>query len=662
MEELKKLIEKRKKKEGSKKPRYAVRKLTIGVVSFMIGYFVFMPNTIVKALSSNEMSKVVRSIDDRDASGNINFENNGYTTKKSFSDLQFMPNVLKGDETLKGNEIKFKLLSKQNAPSSGKNWKIRLQIDERIAKYITDIQVDPKVGLANQSKRNFVRVSDTLGRQTNIWEVNFVRSSGGVFAGAETTDTQVAENGVIRLEKSLEEILNEIGQDKLKSDKLTHRIYLVDSSEENKLIPGIDSTGYFSTFVDENLNMDVSNNNKGEFHKGSVSARYFKPNLNTTDKTGSTGLKGAIVLDHKLTKVRNFSYNLSAQGKPWNLNFKIDPKLVPYVQGIELHKVDGVDNYNYDSSYESGKKVMDLSVERDMNKPNYGVGIVQSNNLNDLVNFGAGTPRPVLVRYVLKLNKPLEDVLAELRERQGVDKGLPFGDDLLFDGWITDNNKKLIEGTYGSGFYYIQDIDADGKPDDKEAEDEQSPFIGIPEIKSVYIGDKKVKASVLLNENAGKGNKAQLINSKGQVISEVENLDAVDENMLPKTIMKEFEFNLDDSKKLGDVGDKITVKIIPSDKRYTAGEQSETTVKEAPLPVEKALDVDKGFDLSKDSEYAKAGIKNNLKMPQKTVFSWKEKPDTSNVGATTGIVLVKVPDREEPFEVEVPINVVKGLK
>ena len=70
----------------------------------------------------------------------------------------------------------------------------------------------------------------------------------------------------------------------------------------------------------------------------------------------------------------------------------------------------------------------------------------------------------------------------------------------------------LITNTYGTGYYRIQDIDGDGKLDEEEANNEQSPYIGVPKITAPYEGDNKVKAVVHFNENAGKGNKAQLIN------------------------------------------------------------------------------------------------------------------------------------------------------
>ena len=159
-----------------------------------------------------------------------------------------------------------------------------------------------------------------------------------------------------------------------------------------------------------------------------------------------------------------------------------------------------------------------------------------------------------------------------------------------------------------------------------------------------------------LNENAGKGNKAQLINKNGVVVATINNVDA-EENGIPKTIDRELEFTVTDSSVLGKAGDKLTVKIIPSDERYEKAEEAETKVKEAPKAVKDPLRVVKGKDLTEDTVLAKKGVENSNKMPGGTTYRWKTAPNTSQAGNTTGIVSVTVPDREEAFEVTVPIEV-----
>ena len=264
---------------------------------------------------------------------------------------------------------------------------------------------------------------------------------------------------------------------------------------------------------------------------------------------------------------------------------------------------------------------------------------------------------PERKRNVYKLNKPINEILEELRREAGVEEGEAFGKDFIFSAWITDKTKDaLITNTYGTGYYRIQDIDGDGKLDEEEANNEQSPYIGVPKITAPYEGDNKVKAVVHLNENAGKGNKAQLINKNGVVVATINNVDA-EENGIPKTIDRELEFTVTDSSVLGKAGDKLTVKIIPSDERYEKAEEAETKVKEAPKAVKDPLRVVKGKDLTEDTVLAKKGVENSNKMPGGTTYRWKTAPNTSQAGNTTGIVSVTVPDREEAFEVTVPIEV-----
>ena len=56
--------------------------------------------------------------------------------------------------------------------------------------------------------------------------------------------------------------------------------------------------------------------------------------------------------------------------------------------------------------------------------------------------------------------------------------------------------QKLIQNTYGTGYYYLQDIDGDGNPDDKEESGDTNPYIGKPELEEVYDVDTTVKGSI----------------------------------------------------------------------------------------------------------------------------------------------------------------------
>ena len=683
METLRKIIEEKKRKGEEKKPYYGIRKLSVGIVSCMLGHLLFFASPVVVSaveatpedVSIIQMQSVKGEAIERSAtlvavtgatgiraaSGNIDSENLGYApnAKYSFQDLKFDPEKL--SKTNSARQIQFKIYGKHNIAASTDNWKINLQIDERIAKHVIGIEVEPKrLTEANPRpiRRALTRKSDTIGRMTNIWEVNYIRSENGVFAGGETTDTQTAHNGIIYLDKPLNKILEEIGDENLTNERLFYRIYLTSVQDKGAIVPGIASTGFFKiNGLDIQIETIESSGNEKWFKHAAVEGRYVRSDK-FKNPGGAINQNGAIVVDHKISKNTNFAY-ISAKNKPWTLEYGVDPRLVKYIGGIELYYMDAADYVNPDYSLKNkaNRKVRDLSIVRTAGHKKYGYGDITENQFTQIVDVHGGRPEPITIRYVYKLNKPINEILEELRREAGVEEGEAFGKDFIFSAWITDKTKDaLITNTYGTGYYRIQDIDGDGKLDEEEANNEQSPYIGVPKITAPYEGDNKVKAVVHLNENAGKGNKAQLINKNGVVVATINNVDA-EENGIPKTIDRELEFTVTDSSVLGKAGDKLTVKIIPSDDRYEKAEEAETKVKEAPKAVKDPLRVVKGKDLTEDTVLAKKGVENSNKMPGGTTYRWKTAPNTSQAGNTTGIVSVTVPDREEAFEVTVPIEV-----
>ena len=683
METLRKIIEEKKRKGEEKKPYYGIRKLSVGIVSCMLGHLLFFASPVVVSaveatpedVSIIQMQSVKGEAIERSAtlvavtgatgiraaSGNIDSENLGYApnAKYSFQDLKFDPEKL--SKTNSARQIQFKIYGKHNIAASTDNWKINLQIDERIAKHVIGIEVEPKrLTEANPRpiRRALTRKSDTIGRMTNIWKVNYIRSENGVFAGGETTDTQTAHNGIIYLDKPLNKILEEIGDENLTNERLFYRIYLTSVQDKGAIVPGIASTGFFKiNGLDIQIETIESSGNEKWFKHAAVEGRYVRSDK-FKNPGGAINQNGAIVVDHKISKNTNFAY-ISAKNKPWTLEYGVDPRLVKYIGGIELYYMDAADYVNPDYSLKNkaNRKVRDLSIVRTAGHKKYGYGDITENQFTQIVDVHGGRPEPITIRYVYKLNKPINEILEELRREAGVEEGEAFGKDFIFSAWITDKTKDaLITNTYGTGYYRIQDIDGDGKLDEEEANNEQSPYIGVPKITAPYEGDNKVKAVVHLNENAGKGNKAQLINKNGVVVATINNVDA-EENGIPKTIDRELEFTVTDSSVLGKAGDKLTVKIIPSDERYEKAEEAETKVKEAPKAVKDPLRVVKGKDLTEDTVLAKKGVENSNKMPGGTTYRWKTAPNTSQAGNTTGIVSVTVPDREEAFEVTVPIEV-----
>ena len=634
-------------KKGRKRVlKYSIKKLSVGVASVLVGVgLVFGATGIVNA-QMGEGRLVNYS-----ASGNTFQENPGYTKNYNFSDLQFNPKAITGD-VLQGNTIDFEVYGKHNIAASTANWEIRLQLDERLAQYVEKIQVDPKKGVGN-SRRTFVRINDSLGRPANIWKVNYIRANDGLFAGAETTDTQTAPNGVITFEKNLDEIFKEIGADNLKSDRLMYRIYLVSHQDDDKIVPGIESAGYFLTDQDDFYNkLDVSENNSDQFKHGSVNTKYEEANIQTKDGSGSTGANGAIILDHKLTKEKNFSYSTSAKGTPWYANYKIDERLVPYVSGIQMHMVQA-DKVAYNVSFESGKKVADLAIERREGHENYGMGSITDNDLTKLIDFANASPRPIVVRYVLQLTKPLDEILEEMKAADKIEENAPFGEDFIFDSWLSDTNKKLIQNTYGTGYYYLQDIDGDGNPDDKEESGDTNPYIGKPELEEVYDVDTTVKGKVFIHELAGTDHKAQLVDKEGTVLAE-KTIAPNEKDGAPISDTVEFEFTGVDSSKLI-AKDELKIQIVSPG--FDKPEEGSTVIKESPKAVDKQTVV-VGFKPD-----AKESIRNNKNLPEDAEYSWKKEPDTSNVtDSTKGIVTVKIGNRTFDVDVEFAVKASQAME
>lgn len=362
MEHLEKMKEIIQKKKGTKRRlRYSTRKLSVGVVSCLLGYWMCITPVVamaadVQPAEVQEVSVAALKTGDKEASGNVDSENIGYApnAKYNFQDLKFHP--AKIEKEMQTNQLSFEIYGKHNIAASSANWKIRLQIDDRLAKYIKSIEVDAK---SPGVRRTLARQSDTIGRKTNIWEVNYIRANGGLFAGAETTDTQVAPNGVITFEKNIDEIMAEIGDENVALDKLGYRIYLTSVQDGGKIVPGIDSTGSFRTYMDTQMSAEESPNNTEWFKYAAIGARYME----NEKKLGSNG---AIVVDHNISKNKNFAYGVSAKETPWKLQFKIDKRLVKYVDGIELHKMGSAGSATPDFSLENKNnvKVADLSIER----------------------------------------------------------------------------------------------------------------------------------------------------------------------------------------------------------------------------------------------------------------------------------------------------------
>lgn len=587
----------------------------------------------------------------KDASENTYFEDLDYSRPYNFDLLLFSPDVVDRDES--SNEINFEVYGRQNIAASTNNWVINLQIDERLAKYIDKITVNNVSGV----ERTFTRKNDSLGRSTNIWQVNYIRGAGGLFAGGETTDTQVAQNGVITFKKdtlnniSIKEILDEINFDK-DSEKLFYRIYMTSNQDGGRIVPKMEGTGtFFVDGVDETLDRPISQGNETWFMDSNVSAKFMSGQE-------ALGEYGAIVVDQTIAKTTNFAYGLSAKNKEWTIKYGIDPKLEPYIAGIDLWKMEGVNRATPDLSFGGKNKIAAaLSINRDKSSAEYGYGEYQTNDFRNLVELINGGARPPYVRYVYKLNKPINEVLKDLKEKGGYEAGDPYTNYFKFESWFSDRTKvNVIPQTYAYGSFYIQDLDGDGIVDSEESRYGNSPYISIPELKNVYEGDNVVKASVYLHEFAGEENQVELVNKFGETVA-ITTVSAIDDENKPYAGDQEITFKINDPTRLGKTGDQLIIRVIPKDTRYIVPEVSDTIIKEVPKAAEKII-VPTGEDLTGDTEYAKMAIVNSTNFPEGTTYKWKTTPDTSKDGKVDATVIVTVPGREDrPFEVPITLDV-----
>lgn len=75
----------------------------------------------------------------------------------------------------------------------------------------------------------------------------------------------------------------------------------------------------------------------------------------------------------------------------------------------------------------------DLAIERREGHENYGMGSITDNDLTKLIDFANASPRPIVVRYVLQLTKPLDEILEEMKATDKIEENAPFGEDFIFD-------------------------------------------------------------------------------------------------------------------------------------------------------------------------------------------------------------------------------------
>lgn len=379
-----------------------------------------------------------------------------YSDNYTFQTLIFQPEPLTTKEVLDSKTIPFQIHSYLTGANSGDVYKINLKLDPIIANHVKKITVNPS---GRSSSVELVRLANKECKATNIWQVNFIRASGGLFGGAEILSQYTAENGKIELDDTVRNILEKMEDH---SDKLNYLIYVKDS-QENKKIKTSETSGYFLTPSETLINSIVSSNSD-------TANSAFKASSGAIQFDSDIGEFGGITVDQQILKNGTFNYGGplidSGLNKQWRYHYQIDPKLVPYIGSIELHSYDFYGVSGFDKTYYPKNKVADLAIDKD------GRGSITSSNLNDLIVFNNALPETVGIRLVIKYNQSPNNILtrnAEYDENGNlISNTTKVKEDFAFYGYLTDKNGGMIKNTFGSSTYYIQDLDKDGLTDNFE--------------------------------------------------------------------------------------------------------------------------------------------------------------------------------------------------
>ncbi|OEK79965.1 Ig-like domain-containing protein [Staphylococcus equorum] len=486
--------------------------------------------------SNNAVAKVRkrRSIINRKTSSKAMTEDSAlealeYSENYTFQTLIFDPESLAKNSVLNSKTIPFEIHSYMTGANSGDRYKINLQLDPIIANHVTRITVNPA---GRTSPVQFVRLSNKQGRLTNIWQVNFIRANNGLFGGGEILSQYTASNGVIYLDTTVKNILNSMNN---KHDKLNYLIYVKDNSE-NKKIQTSETSGYFLTAAEKEINNippSQSTNANNSFKASSGTVQY-------DPKIGNFG--GAII-DQQILKNGIFNYRGKIMDaglyKQWTYHYQIDPSLLPYIGSIELHKQDFRGLYGFDKKYYAANKVATLRVD------SKGRGSITHSDLNQLIEFNNALPETVGIRIVIKYNQSPNNILTRNAsyDQNGnlISSTTQVKEDFAFYGYFTDRNGGIINNTFGSATYYIQDLDKDGLTDNYEIHNshsdpfngdtdrdgkndgdevlryQTSPLVGKPIVNDITTEDTIIRGDVPLDKSAAR-QKVKILNPNGKVI------------------------------------------------------------------------------------------------------------------------------------------------
>ncbi|MFO3692013.1 Rib/alpha-like domain-containing protein, partial [Staphylococcus felis] len=244
---------------------------------------------------------------------------------------------LTSDESRQENTIDFSLSTVYNLNRVTSGMTTYIELDERIAKYVTKItgnigQVD--AGAKPNRPFEWERVRNAKGELTNTWKHRTFNALGysdkqtSVFLGDSPAVSQVSASQ-IHLEDSIRNLMNE--DTLLQNGDLTFRTYT--TNKDGQIILNTDRNNYFQ----------VADEAKDELVEGTnlTERNWFNDSGTITHFEPQAGPNGGIVFDQYINKDSRGTLNgYGAQpNKNWEYRFEIDPRLLKYVDDVEIHYI-----------------------------------------------------------------------------------------------------------------------------------------------------------------------------------------------------------------------------------------------------------------------------------------------------------------------------------
>ena len=436
----------------------------------------------------------------------------------TFSTISMNPDKLTGTAILDGNVIPFTVAHYMQGANSQERYKIRIQLDQRMADMVESITLNPADNYNANAGRTFTRVINSDGTLSNIWEIPFIYAQGGIFGGAAISASYIAPLGKITLKDSVKNTLTALGD--VANNPLIYNIYVYDAQTKRSL-EGDDSQGFFITEGNPLNDITISDDDRGIF------GDYF---LGSTTQVGYDNLgdpngNGGIIVDYAAQKKGPvWSYT---NGQGWTLNFQIDKELLKYLEKnadgtynveLDMRDFNGLNGFFYKDSagnmtqvYNPKNKVDPAKFTVTLN--DNGIGqIVPKNGLTNIVATNPLLPEPIGTRLVFRLNRPIEEVFADMKANGRADK------DLLFAVYFANSTNEAIRNSIGTSLISFSDSDGDNIPDAKEDADKTNPYVSIPDVSNVYETETVVKGIVAINRNETADQIITVLDKNGNVL------------------------------------------------------------------------------------------------------------------------------------------------